>query len=115
MPELRGPLERKLRDEGVDEEEIGLCVDIMAERLRAWFTFLVAAESTDVPTGVIPVGVLLADDGARVPHPAWPQASVRIEYLAGRSGELLGRPETMTTLEMLWKQAFEVHFRDILR
>ncbi|WP_165845490.1 hypothetical protein [Streptacidiphilus pinicola] len=105
MPELRGPLERKLRDEGVDEEEIDLCVDIMAERLRAWFTFLVAAESADVPTEVIPVGVMLADDGARFPHPAWPEGSVRIEYLAGRSGELLGRLESMETLELLWQRA----------
>lgn len=112
MPELRGPLERKLRDEGVEEEEIELCVDLMTERLRAWFTFLTAAERAEAPAGVVPVGVLLADDGVRFPHPSWPQESMRIEYLAGRSGELLGRPGTMETLELLWQRGLQLSAPD---
>jgi len=107
IPELRGPLERKLRDEGVEAADIELCVDIMAERLRAWFTFLATAEAADVPADVVPVGVILADDGVRFPHPTWPQASVRIEYLAGRSGELLGQPGTTEALDGLWQRALE--------
>jgi len=107
LPELRGPLENKLRDEGVEAEEIELCVDIMSERLRAWFTFLAVAEAADVPADVVPAGMILADDGVRFPHPTWPQASVRIEYLAGRSGELLGRPGIMEALEGLWQSALE--------
>jgi len=105
IAELRGPLERKLLSEGVEPADLELCVDIMSERQRAWFRFLAAAEQAQVPEHVLPASVILADDGLRFPHPAWSAASLRIEYLAGHSGELLGLPGTVEALEGLWHEA----------
>jgi hypothetical protein len=98
---LRGPVERKLKTEGLDAEEIGLCLDLMAESHRAWFEFLAAAETADVPSHVLPTAVLLADDGLRFLHSRWPEASIRVEHLPGDSGTLLGRPETVAVIERL--------------
>jgi hypothetical protein len=97
---LAGPLALRMREDGLDEDEIELCVALLMERYRAWFDFLFAARDAVVPAGSVPARVVLADDGERFAHPDWP-ATVPVERFAGRSGTLLAGPDAPALLERL--------------
>ncbi|WP_329352984.1 amino acid adenylation domain-containing protein [Streptomyces sp. NBC_01261] len=98
---LRPAVAAKLRAEGLPEDELDLCVGMLSERYRAWFTFLLHTLATPVPAGLRPDAVVVGNDGLRFAHPDWAADTVRLEQLPLPTGALLGDPQTARLLTRL--------------
>ena len=100
---LSGRIERQLAADGLDDEEIEICLEVMTQRHREWFGFLAAAAEADVPPDVLPAGMVLAQGGSRASHARWLGAPIRVQRLPGTEGSLLDQPETAAAIEDLRK------------
>ncbi|WP_153812210.1 amino acid adenylation domain-containing protein [Streptomyces sp. SUK 48] len=91
----------RLRADGLPDDDLDLCLGMLSDRYRAWFTFLLQTLDTPIPADLRPDAVIVGNDGLRFPHPDWAGERVQTEQLPLPTGSLLGDPQTARLLSRL--------------
>jgi len=95
---LRRDIVAALRADGLRDDEVHDAAELLVQRYRRWFAFLVATVHTPIPTPIQPVPLLISVDGGAGPPAGWRADLVTRHELPLSTEEVLTSEVTLTRL-----------------
>lgn len=96
---LKSALEASLRKDGMDDEEVAMCVDILLERYRWWLRLLFMTEDAKIPVGARGrTYVALSTEAGRAMPASWPLQETMITVFEETFTGMLRNPQVRVFL-----------------
>lgn len=101
---LRSDVIAHLRRDGLPDDEIDLCADVLVERYEAWFGFLFATLAHRPAAPASRASIVRGQDSRTGPEPGWGEGDAAIVTARANVADLLADTDTARLLDDLTRQ-----------